>query len=182
MLPTRLRRLRTFDYTGTRAYSLTLCTYERRPVFEDEPLVNVVIAQILRAARVCAFAIDAYCAMPDHAHLLVEGTSERSALVPFVHRAKQLSGYHGKALGGVRIWQTGYHDRIVGMDEDRRAVIAYIVENPVRRGLVTSPEDYPFAGSTVRSREELFRLVHAFRRTIEQPGGTAPIRPPFAPR
>jgi REP element-mobilizing transposase RayT len=97
--------------------------------------------------------------MPDHVHLFVEGTRDDASLSTFVHRAKQLSGYHGRAVTGTRIWQTGFYERIVGLDEDPRPLIAYILQNPVRRGLAASADRYAFTGSGVYAREDLFRLI-----------------------
>ncbi|MEO8077784.1 MAG: transposase [Acidobacteriota bacterium] len=61
-------------YTGKHNYFLTFCTEGRAPVFTEHDAVELVLAQILRAARKCAFEITAYCFMPDHLHLLVRGT------------------------------------------------------------------------------------------------------------
>jgi hypothetical protein len=40
-------------------------------------------------------------------------------------------------------------------DEDTRRVARYILENPVRGGLMASPEEYPFLGSGVWSVKEI---------------------------
>lgn len=97
--------------------------------------------------------------MPDHLHLFVEGRVEDSSLVEFVHRAKQMSGYHGRHVAGSHIWQAGYHDRVVRDDEDPRRFIAYIINNPIRAGLAKSVRDYPFAGSGVYSQEQLLEYI-----------------------
>ncbi len=48
----------------------------------------------MRAASENEFDVIAYCFMPDHLHLLVEGKSDRSDGKPFIARAKQYSGYY----------------------------------------------------------------------------------------
>jgi hypothetical protein len=40
-------------------------------------------------------------------------------------------------------------------DDDTFNVARYVVQNPVRAGLVQSPEQYPFMGSSILSREQL---------------------------
>jgi putative transposase len=67
-----------FSYLGRHRYSLTFGTAHRRRVFVEQAPVDVVRAQILRAAEQRLFAILAYCFMPDHLHLLVEGLLEES--------------------------------------------------------------------------------------------------------
>jgi hypothetical protein len=39
------------------------------------------------------------------------------------------------------------YDRILRHDEATLSVARYILENPVRAGLVNSPDEYPFSGS-----------------------------------
>ena len=108
-------------------------------------LVDVCRREILRAATDCGVAVLAYCFMPDHAHLLVH-LPAAAPISNFVKRAKQLSGFHGKQLTGSTIWQTGYYERTLRESEETRNVVAYILQNPVRAGLVERPEDYPFSG------------------------------------
>jgi putative transposase len=57
---------------------------------------------------------------------------------------KQRTSYHAIRLGGGRLWQDGYHDRIVRHDEDLAQYIDYIVQNPIRAGLVQHASDYPY--------------------------------------
>jgi hypothetical protein len=43
--------------------------------------------------------------------------------------------------------------------ESTRAIVRYIVNNPVRAGLVTDPADYPHWGSSRYSREEMLEYI-----------------------
>ena len=47
---------------------------------------------------------------------------------------------------GVR-WQKDFYDHVIRTHEDIAAQVRYILDNPVRKGLVSSWEDYPFKGS-----------------------------------
>lgn len=95
--------------------------------------------------------------MPDHVHLLIEGRSERSDLHRFIKRSKQSSGQSYAMAGNGPLWQDSYYDHVVRPEEDLSGIAKYIIENPVRAGLVKSPLDYPFVGSTVWPLEELVR-------------------------
>jgi REP element-mobilizing transposase RayT len=101
------------------------------------------------------FAILAYCLMPDHAHLLVEGLNDSSDLQHFVKMAKQRSGGDYRRRSNKRLWQEGYFDRVLRDEEDARDFARYIINNPVRAALVTSPLDYAHLGSTLWTVEEL---------------------------
>jgi putative transposase len=89
--------------------------------------------------------------MPDHLHMLLEGLSGGSDFCQFMKDVKQRTSYQAIRLGGGRLWQDGYHDRIVRQDEDVAAYVHYILQNPVRAGLVARAEDYPYASSRFTS-------------------------------
>lgn len=86
----------------------------------------------------------AYCFMPDHLHLLVEGQAENSDMRAFVRRAKQFSGLWYKQHTGSSLWQPSYFDHVLREADETISVARYIVENPVIEGLVECLADYSF--------------------------------------
>jgi putative transposase len=152
-------RLKSFDYVGLYRYFFTLCTDNRRQHFVARDHVDLVFEQILRGATETDFAIVAYCFMPDHLHLLVEAQSETSDCRQFIKRAKQFSGYHFKQKFNKRLWQRYGFEHVLRDDEGTLGVARYIMENPVRAGLVARVEDYPFAGSPVYPLAEILAAV-----------------------
>jgi putative transposase len=151
--------LKTFDYLGLHRYFLTFCTHERHRGFAESDRVTLVLAQILRAALEESVAVITYCFMPDHLHLFVEGLSDAADCRRFICRAKQFSGYHYQRAFGTRLWQRYGYERTLRDSDATISVIRYIVENPVRAGLVVRPDDYPFVGSVRYARSELFEAV-----------------------
>jgi REP-associated tyrosine transposase len=103
--------------------------------------------QIQRTGSEEQFALIAYCFMPDHVHLAVEGRADNSDLRRFVKLAKQRVAYVARRQFAIpAIWQSGYYERVVrahGMAN----VVRYILDNPVQAGLVQRREQYPFSGS-----------------------------------
>ena len=83
--------------------------------------------------------------MPDHVHLLITvdptiSIEKAMQLIKggFSYRVKKEFEYAGE------VWQRGFSDVRV---EDRESFLRhreYIAQNPVRRGLVDSPEKYPY--------------------------------------
>jgi putative transposase len=155
----RPRRLAGFDYRGIYRYFLTFCVHERSPAFRDPAVVALVTLQFLRTSRVTRFAILAYCVMPDHVHLLIEGRTRQSDLRRFVNHFKQGSGQRYAARVGGPLWQEGCYERVLRPEDDARTIARYIVANPVRGGLVREPREYPHLGSSVWSLEELIESV-----------------------
>jgi putative transposase len=126
----RRPRVEGFNYLGFYRYFVTFCTFDRRHLLSDVVIAHSVLSQFRRISRRNKFTILAYCLMPDHVHLLVEGRSERSDFRGLIKSLKQSSG-------------------------QRYASARYIVENPVRAGLVRCAADYPLVGSHVWTLEEL---------------------------
>ena len=152
-------RLPGFEYRGLYQYFVTFCTFERCEVLRDDPVARLVVLTFRRTARARKFALLAYCLMPDHVHLLIEGMSDRADLRRFVKQAKQSSGQAYSAQAQRRLWQEGYHDRVLRDNEDPKEVARYIIGNPVRAGLVANLFEYPYIGSDVWSLDELVESV-----------------------
>jgi putative transposase len=148
----RPRRLPNVSYVGRRRYFLTFCSAKRRTVFIEDAVVELARVQIFTTARLEAFAILAYCFMPDHVHLLVEGLTAAADLRRFVKLAKQRSGALYTRRFRHALWQKGYYDRVLRERDDPYVIAQYILENPVRAALVGNPRDYPHAGCDLSGR------------------------------
>jgi putative transposase len=140
-------RLKEFSYCGQFAYFVTLATTNREPLFEDSITVNLVRKVLVSLQIEGDFLILAYCFMPDHLHLLLQGISDGSNLIKFIKFFKQRSGFGYKNMMGKPLWQPSYYDHVLRKEEDLLEIARYIWNNPVRAGLVSSPHDYPYSGS-----------------------------------
>jgi len=153
------RKLIRFPYLGFHTYSLTCCTFSGVPWFRDVTTVDRTLAQLMRSAREEGFAILAYCFMPDHVHLLAEGTSATSDLPRFVARWKQTTGHAHRSETGAALWQGGFYDHVLRAEEDWQAIVRHLIANPIRAGLVMDVRDYAHWGSGVSTREQLIETL-----------------------
>jgi REP element-mobilizing transposase RayT len=96
--------------------------------------------------------------MPDHLHAAIEGRSLSADARMFISRMKQYAGFHFKREFGQTLWQRYGHERVVRDDEATAAVIRYVLENPLRAGVVASVSEYPFIGSGEYSAEQLLEF------------------------
>lgn len=149
MITRRPRRLRGFDYVGFQRYFLTACTSTRRPHFTSPAVVEHTRGIFCECATSSDFAIAVYCFMPDHLHALISATTERADFREFVRRFKQISAFRHQARFAGKLWQPGFHERVLRDDESTGAVARYILENPIRAGLSRTLGEYPFAGSDI---------------------------------
>ena len=82
--------------------------------------------------------------MPDHIHILAAAATEESNLVKFVEAFKQETAITFARRAQRRLWQFKYYDRILRGGDSAERVAWYIWMNPVRKGIVAHPQDYPF--------------------------------------
>ncbi len=66
---------------------------------------------------------------------------------------------HTRARPGPSCGRTGTDDHVLRKDEDRLGIIAYLLSNPLRAGLVSDLRRYPFWGSGVWNRDQLLEAV-----------------------
>ncbi len=140
-----------------------MCTAHRVEHFRDPSAVALVLEQFFYTSRTEDVVILAYCVMPDHVHFLMEGESDACDVARFAKLAKQRSGFRFRRAHGAALWQEGYNDRVLRDEESTEAIVAYIINNPIRKGLVENVMDYPFWGSGRYSRMELLESI-ALRR------------------
>ena len=140
-------RLPKENYLGERSHFVTICCFGRRPLLADASMVPWLRELLATEAARTGFVVHAYCFMPDHVHLLVQGTSSTSDLMRFVSSFKQKSAFEYRKRTGVALWQFKYYDHILRRRDVATHVMAYIWLNPVRKGLVREVEDYPYSGS-----------------------------------
>ena len=83
--------------------------------------------------------------MPDHLHMLLIGTLTDAAFIPFMTVLRQRTAVAFRRKFGERLWQDGYFEWLLRSQDPSDRAIDYILNNPVRTGLVERPEEYPFA-------------------------------------
>ncbi len=124
-------------------YFLTASVAGRRRIFTNRHRAMLVLDAIRWLHAADRFMVDAAVLMPDHLHLV--GQLSESTLAKVMHTLKSYSA-HGLSAAGIEtpIWQKGYHDHGLRDDEDYRARVQYVLQNPRRAGLVQRVEDYPY--------------------------------------
>ena len=140
-------RLPVEHYTGKRIYFVTICTENHRPAFNNDSVVARILETLTTAAQNHKFAVHAYCFMPDHLHVLVEGLTDQSQLLQFIRSFKQTSAFAYTQTFRHRLWQRTYYDHVLRRDDAIADVAWYIWMNPIRKGLCQHYWEYPFSGS-----------------------------------
>ena len=90
------------------------------------------------------FAVAGYVLMPEHVHLLV-GEPRIASLSVAIQVLKQQTSKKLNKCGETQFWQRRYYDFNVWSERKTREKLGYMHRNPVRRGLVAEPEDWPWS-------------------------------------
>jgi putative transposase len=85
----------------------------------------------------------AYVLMPEHVHLLVN-EPPRLILAQLLKAVKQITSRQLRVTRP-KFWQERYYDSNVRGEKAQSDVTRYIHRNPVTRGLVDKPEDWPWS-------------------------------------
>jgi putative transposase len=120
--------------------------YDTAP-FADERQAQIAVECLLGQRTRSRCQLEVYCVMPDHVHLIVTPMVDGASSLSYVDRFKGWSSYMMRSAGyRGRVWQARSYDHVVRRDEDLLEVAAYILANPVRRGLCADFEEYPWSG------------------------------------
>jgi REP element-mobilizing transposase RayT len=120
-------------------YFLTFCVAGRQKVLANEASFAALKSAVVRAGN--KWVVIAAILMPDHVHLLIAPTERDASLG---NASAAIKRWMRQELKAAWQWQPGSFDRLLRSDESAEEKWQYIRENPVRAGLVTRWEDWPF--------------------------------------
>jgi len=152
----REKKHRLYDevYIGEQPISFTLCIKNRVNFFTDYKIFKIFENFLLNEMKSYDCSAYAYVFMPNHVHLLLAGNNSNSNVKKCLNMFKQKSGYYlGKYHPEIK-WQKDYYDHILRGEDNLDIQIKYILNNPVRAGLVDYWKKYLFKGSTIYSLNE----------------------------
>jgi REP element-mobilizing transposase RayT len=112
------------------------------------PAVAVIVADAMRHFDGTRYDLGPWVVMPNHVHAILRPHRE-FALAMIIHSWKSFTAHAINALlrrSGV-LWQREYFDRFIRNERHLLIATRYIAENPVRAGLVSRPEDWPFSSA-----------------------------------
>ena len=146
--PSKNQRLAPELYTdANRVYFMTIRAFKHQSPFVRDDLNQAIVESLVGEQSRLNCTVFTYCLMPDHLHFLVSPSQDGSSVLVFTDRFKGKTTYRSWQVGWQgKLWQPRYYDHIVRAEEDLLAIAEYILNNPVRKGLVERVEDWPWGG------------------------------------
>ena len=120
---------------------------DRRTVFTEADDYLRYREWLNRTARKFGLDVWAWCLMPDHVHVIGVPTTVEALSRTFNTVHMQYAQHHNRTKNASgHLWQGRYFSCV--LDEAHvYAAIRYVEMNPVRGGLVTSAQDYPWSSA-----------------------------------
>jgi len=141
-------------YRGEQIVSFTLCIRNNTDLFTTKNVFLTFEKMLLAELKNFNCSAFVYLFMPDHVHLTLAGNDSSSNIKKCLDMFKQKTGFWLSQNNPDIKWQKDYYDHILRSKENLDVHIKYILNNPVRAGLVEYWKQYPFKGSTVYNLNE----------------------------
>ncbi len=136
-----VHRLRNTD----RIFFVTVNLRRTVPPFAADEYA-LLLAALEGARKRLAFLLCGYVLMPDHWHALI-GTGYPLTISQVIHDVKKVSArwLHQRRGTEGPVWQHQFWDRFVRHNKEFNDRFVYMHLNPVRKGLVAKPQDWPWS-------------------------------------
>jgi putative transposase len=116
-------------------------------ILNSDKMKEMMLEIIKRAKKKYQFQIKNFCIMSNHIHLLIRPSSGENLsrimqwiLSVFAVCYNRIYGHHG------HVWYDRFKSKVVESFRQFLRVFQYIMDNPVRAGIVKNSIDYPCSG------------------------------------
>jgi putative transposase len=126
-----------------------------RHLLQTERMANLFIEVLRSYHRAKKFKVHDFVVMPTHVHVLFSIGPEMS-----VEKAVQLMkgnfSYRARKLFGIKwaIWQKGFSEVQITSEQSFLNHQQYIDDNPVKSGLASSAEQYPYCSTYLKKKKK----------------------------
>ncbi len=149
IIQTKPHRLAPDIYRGYVSVMVTCCIQGRKQIFTNSSIVDSCSQILILESRRQNCEVIVFLFMPDHCHLILQGTSEISDPLKAIRIFKQKTGFWLSNIFPEARWQRSFYDHIIRTDEEIEKHIRYILDNPIRKNLILDWQKYPYKGSSI---------------------------------
>jgi putative transposase len=146
-------------YGAGNLHFITCSCYQRKPWLGTARRRDLFLAILEQVRQRYRFVVLGYVVMPEHFHVLIgepqegdpskvmQAVKQRYAQRVLRRRRRTRSECQGSLWdpGPVHVWQARFYDFNVWTERKRVENLRYMHRNPVKRGLVNEPEQWPWS-------------------------------------
>jgi putative transposase len=149
------RRSRSF-YPGTPTH-MTSCGVDDQPIFLSDLDRYELLVLLRKMTERIGWQVLCWCLMTTHYHLLVVVPDDpRVSWAMQTVNSVYARGFNTRHRRRGHLFGDRFSDTLVESGSHAKRTITYILENPVRAGMVKKVEDWPWSGlETLRPRDEV---------------------------
>jgi putative transposase len=156
-VPNKLRRY----YGAGYLHFITTSCYRRMPLLAKPRHRDLLLEVLEKVRHRYRFVVVGYVVMPEHIHLLIsepergnpskvmqatkQGFARRLLQKLRAARDVRQGSLWEMALDDGHVWQARFYDFVVFTEKKRAEKLRYIHHNPVKRGLVLEPQQWPWS-------------------------------------
>lgn len=128
-------------------------------IFYENQYKAQFLAYLNRTSKKMKIRIFAYCIMDTHYHLVLENSSGKMS--EFIKQLNSLYGmYYRKTVGGRGyVFQERFRSTLIEGDTYLLQSIIYLLQNPVRAGIVKIPTDYLWSSVNLYYSSKITEIV-----------------------
>ena len=153
---TNPHRLPSERYEGDETIHFVARIVGPEPLFRDPDVVSIFASKLGQFSERYGCWVPIYCFMPDHLHAMVKGSRSTSRPKQVIDSFKISSGIWLSRKRPEYSWLGDYFDHLMRVGHDWKRHAFYILNNPVRAGLIEDPYEYPGNGCIGYRLEQLF--------------------------
>jgi putative DNA methylase len=125
------------------------------PTHLRNPQIAAIVVNSLRDgdSRFSRYELHAFVVMPNHVHILA---TPRVTAAKWLGPLKGFTAHEANAIlgrAGTPFWQGESYDHLVRSDEEFGRIRRYIESNPVRAGLVETPEEFAWSSAKACTKQ-----------------------------
>lgn len=126
-------------------YHIMLRGINRQQIFEDDEDYSRFLETLAKYREECGYSLYGYCLMPNHVHLVLrEGKQPLETIMRRIG-ASYVYWYNAKYARTGHLFQDRFKSELVESDTYLLTVIRYVHWNPVKAGLCSTLEAYPYS-------------------------------------
>lgn len=132
-------------------WDTALDTAQSGPFWLRDPRIADLVSESLHHRDSQVYDLDAFCIMPNHVHLvytpLPKADGTYHAMSAIMHSLKRYTARQANLLLGREgsFWQHENYDHVVRDEAEWRRIITYVLNNPVKAGLVQHWKEWPWS-------------------------------------
>jgi len=117
----------------------------------EDPRIAQLVADSLHYQHGRVYHQDAFCIMPNHGHAVFTPLAKEDgtchSLAAIMHSLKRHTARQANLILGREgdFWQHESYDHVVRDLEEYQRIVAYVLNNPVKAGLVREWQDWPWS-------------------------------------